>query len=368
MPTNMRIEPLSYDPSFEVIAPDEETTNRQITETMRSISQKTFDDTGHANRAVHAKAHALLTGEMKVLNGLPPIFAQGIFAASRTYPIVLRFSTTPGDILDDSVSLPRGLALKVIGVEGERLAGSEGMSTQDFLMINAPAFGAPDAKSFLRVLKLVAATTDRGEGLKKGLSAVLRGVEWAIESFGGKSGTLIALGGHPLTNPAGESYFTQVPMLYGPYMAKFSLVPVSSELQALTGAEIDLAGRPNGLREALKSFFAIHGGEWEFRVQLLTDREKMPVEDASIVWPEDLSPYIPIARLSVLPQSAHDEARHQRLDEAMAFSPWHGVEAHRPIGSVMRARKPVYVMSSQFRAEHNHCPISEPRSAEEIVL
>jgi hypothetical protein len=34
----------------------------------------------------------------------------------------------------------------------------------------------------------------------------------------------------------------------------------------------------------------------------------------------------------------------------------------------MRARKPVYVMSSQFRVEHNHCPISEPRSAEEIVL
>lgn len=96
MPANMRFEPLRYDPSFEVIAPDEETTNRQITETMRSISQKTFDDTGHANRAVHAKAHALLTGEMKVLDGLPPIFAQGIFAASRTYPIVLRFSTTPG--------------------------------------------------------------------------------------------------------------------------------------------------------------------------------------------------------------------------------------------------------------------------------
>jgi hypothetical protein len=44
---------------------------------------------------------------------------------------------------------------------------SEGMSTPNFLMINAPAFGAPDAKSFLSVLKLVAATTERGEGLKK---------------------------------------------------------------------------------------------------------------------------------------------------------------------------------------------------------
>jgi hypothetical protein len=75
----MRFEPLRYDPSFEVIAPDEETTNRQITETMRSISQKTFDDTGHANRAVHAKAHALLTGEMKVLDGSANFRARHFF-------------------------------------------------------------------------------------------------------------------------------------------------------------------------------------------------------------------------------------------------------------------------------------------------
>src|SRR5258708_6928935 len=41
----------------------------------------------------------------------------------------MRFSTIPGDILDDSVSTPRGLAIKVIGVEGERLEGSEARST-----------------------------------------------------------------------------------------------------------------------------------------------------------------------------------------------------------------------------------------------
>jgi hypothetical protein len=177
-------------------------------------------------------------------------------------------------------------------------------------------------------------------------------------SYQSRRGVLL----HPSSNA--------VRSLYGQVFVGACLVRIA----ALTGAEVDLAGRPNGLREALKSFFATHGGEWEFRAQLLTDREKMPVEDASIVWPEDLSPYIPIARLSVLPQSAHDEVRHQR-SWMRQWPSVPGTESKHigqlvqwPIGSVMRARKPVYVMSSQFRAEHNHCPISEPRSAEEIVL
>jgi hypothetical protein len=37
----------------------------------------------------------------------------------------MRFSTSPGDLLPDSVSTPRGLALKIFGVTGERLPGSE---------------------------------------------------------------------------------------------------------------------------------------------------------------------------------------------------------------------------------------------------
>lgn len=36
----------------------------------------------------------------------------------------MRFSTNPGDMLDDKVSTPRGLAIKLIGVEGARLPGS----------------------------------------------------------------------------------------------------------------------------------------------------------------------------------------------------------------------------------------------------
>ena len=63
--------------------------------------------------------------------------------------MVLRFSTIPGDILDDDISVPRGLAIKIIGVEGEHLPGAEDAVTQDFLMLNAPTFAASTPKVFL---------------------------------------------------------------------------------------------------------------------------------------------------------------------------------------------------------------------------
>ena len=332
--------PLRFDPSMEVIAPDEAETIQGLVDTMRSINQKTLDDSGHANRSVHAKAHALLKGEMRVRPGLPEPLAQGIFAAPRSYPVALRFSTNPGDILDDAISAPRGLAVKVVGVDGERLPGSDGLATQDFVMIDAPAFSAPDAKAFLKSLKTLAATTDKAEGAKKVLSAVARGAEKALEAVGGESATLIQLGGHPQTHPAGSTFYTQVPLLHGPYVAKVSVAPSSPELVALAGQTVDLKGNPDGLRAALRTFFAQHGGTWDVRVQLLTDRDSMPVEDASVPWPEEESPYVSVATITVPAQSSYDEAKHQALDEGLAFSPWDGRPAQTPRGGGVRAPPP----------------------------
>jgi len=44
----------------------------------------------------------------------------------------------------------------------------------------------------------------------------------------------------------------------------------------------------------------------------------------------------------------------------MGFSPWHGIEAHRPLGALMRMRKLAYAHSQQFRSERNRVPVSEP--------
>jgi hypothetical protein len=360
------IAPLKFRAGIEQAESDEAATADALVTTLRSISETTFKDGGHALRSVHAKSHALLKGEIEILAGLPQVLAQGLFAEPATYPVVTRISTIPGDILDDNVSVPRGLGLKIIGVPGARLDGSEDDTTQDFVMVNGPVFGAATGKAFLKNLKLLAATTDKAEGAKKVLSTVLQGVESLVEAFGGKSPTLVQMGGHPETNPLGETYFTQAPHLFGDYIAKFALFPLSPELTALTNAKVDLSGKPDGLRQAAIEFFKANGGVWELRVQLCTDIETMPVEDSTVQWPEDQSPYIAVARLMVKPQDAWSEARSKAVDDGLYFSPWHGLAAHRPLGSIMRLRKPAYRMSARFRSEHTGCPMREPRIRTDI--
>jgi hypothetical protein len=358
--------PLLYDPRYEVPEEHEAQTTAELVKTLLGISETTFKDSGHATRSVHAKSHGLLRAELRVLDDLPPVLAQGIFAKAGTYPVVMRLSTIPGDILDDSISTPRGLAIKVIGVAGERLEGSETAVTQDFTLVNGPVFASPGAKKFSDKLKLLAATTDKAPGLKKVLSAVFRGTEKALEAFGGESGTLKAIGGHPETHILGETFFSQVPILFGRYMAKISVAPVSAELAALTNAPLNVNGKPNGLREGVMEFFAETEAVWELRVQLCTDLEKMPIEDASVRWPEEISPFIAVARITARPQRAWSEARSALIDDGMSFTPWQGISAHRPLGSVMRVRKVAYEMSAKFRAQHNGKRIVEPRNLDEI--
>lgn len=146
-------------------------------------------------------------------------------------------------------------------------------------------------------------------------------------------------------------------------MAKMSLAPLSPELTALADMPLDLTGKPNGLREAVVDFFRENGGEWEMRVQLCTDLETMPIEDASVRWPEKQSPYVAVARITVPPQVAWSDARSTAVDDGLAFNPWHGLAAHRPLGSIMRARKAVYETSARFRQQHNQHKVEEPRAS-----
>jgi catalase len=52
------------------------------------------------------------------------VLAQGLFQTPGRRPVVMRVSTLPGDIHDDQVSTPRGLAVKLFDVAGERLPGA----------------------------------------------------------------------------------------------------------------------------------------------------------------------------------------------------------------------------------------------------
>jgi hypothetical protein len=352
------IAPIAYEPGFETIRQDEAEAIRTLRNAFAASVNEVAEASGHAYRAVHAKGHALLRGTLTVPDGLRAYHAQGLFAQPGRYAVLLRWSSPPAGQLPDGISTPRAVALKVLDVPGERLDTSRPGHSQDFLLVNAPAFALPDPQSLVPAAALLPASAEGFEGGKKLFSAVMRGVEGAIEALGGMSVTIKGIGGEPQRHPLGETYFSQTPFLYGPYMAKFALAPVSDALLALHGAPLD--NGDDAQRQALGAFFAGQGGEWELRVQLCTDLDEMPIEDASRAWPEDLSPYLAVARLAVEPQRSWDPAASPRLEDEIAFDPWNCVAQHRPLGAVNRARKEVMAVSREQRSSFNRCPIHEP--------
>lgn len=351
--------PVRYTPDLEHPEADEAATYAELRDTLRGIEETTAVDYGRGVRAVHAKAHALVKGVLTIRDGLPPELAQGLFARGGSYPAIARFSTSPGDLLDDSVTAPRGVALKLLGVEGEHVE-SEETGTQDFVMVDGPAFAAPTARKFLGNLKLLAATTDKAQGAKKLLSAALRAAEGTLEALGGESALLKNLGGAQSVHPLGETYFTQTAYRYGDYVAKLSLQPVSANLTALTGKHVRVIGRPDALREECNDVLLAGPVEWVLRVQLCRDADTMPIEDATVVWDEAESPFVEVARLRLEPQQGWTTGVSEPAEDRLRFSPWHCLAAHRPLGTINRARRDAYRMSSELRGSVNGCPMHPP--------
>ena len=353
--------PIRYTRDVETVQPEESETIEGLNGTFDTILETTAKNYQHAVRAVHAKSHGILQGTMTVAPGLAPELAQGLFATPGEHKVFMRLSTNAGDILPDTIALPRGLAIKILGAKGDRLPGAAG-DTQDFIMVNGNVFQAKDATKFLGNLKLLANTTDRLEGTKKVMSTVLGGINTALGAVGLESTTLASLGGAPNVDPLGETYFSVTPFRYGDYIAKFSLVPVSPSLTTLTGAKIEASEDPNAIRDTVRAEMTGTEAVWEFRVQLCRDLDKQPVEDPTTPWNEDDAPFQTVATIRAAPQNSWDPAQVQAVDEEMRFSVWTGLAAHQPLGNINRARKETYAHSADFRAGFNKCPIHEPQA------
>jgi len=354
------LSPVPFHAGMEQPEADEAETIDALRDVFLDMARTVAAAEGHAHRAVHAKGQALLKGRLQIADGLPEELAHGLFAAPGTYEAVMRFSSPPAEQLPDTVSTPRAIALKILGVPGERMAESEEQHSQDFLMVNGPAFTSPGPKGFLRSTKLLAATTERMPRTKAVISAALRGGERLLEAAGGGSGKIKGMGGEPQTHPMGETFFSQVPFRFGPYVAKFCLRPVSATLQSLSGAPVE--NSEDSQRDAIQEALASGRAElvWELCAQLCRDEQTMPIEDASVEWPQEQSPFIAVATLHVPPQVSWDDAESPGIEDRLAFSPWHALQAHRPLGALNRARRVVMAASRAHRSQHNGCPLHEP--------
>ena len=88
-----------YSDSVETPTTHETEVIQGIIQSMTRESQTVAGRDGKAVRASHAKSTGLLKGELRVLHGLPPALAQGLFSVPRTYPVVVRLAQGPGAVL-----------------------------------------------------------------------------------------------------------------------------------------------------------------------------------------------------------------------------------------------------------------------------
>lgn len=358
--------PVRYTPEVEQLLPNEAELLTQTGETVLGMAQAVRRGHGHAMHATHAKAAGLLKGELLVADNLPPELAQGLFAQPGRYDVLVRYAPGPSDPVSDKASGQRGMSLKVLGVEGPHLLESRETTTQDWVLALDPAFVASTAEDFLRTFRRFAA---KSPGVPESLivagSRLARGAEAVLETVGLESSNLRFFG-RPPQHPASEVYYSQAPVRYGDYIAKLAVFPTPETLAAIGDPTLATSHDDEAQRHALQAYYAQHAGIYEVRVQLCTDLQTMPVEDAAVVWPEAQSPYRTVARLVLPRQAAYSEARRQYMDERLAFNPVHALEAHRPLGSIMRVRTKVYIQAQDFRQQVNGVAPAEPRSHAEV--
>lgn len=357
--------PIPYTPDIEIVGADEAALIDEIVQQMAASSRCAFERHRHAIRDAHAKSNGLLKGELTVHGDLPAELRQGVFAQPRTYPVVARLSSAPSDIHSDQIPAARGFALKLIGVDGERLAPEIGGANQDFLMVNFPALAFGTIAKYRRMLSLLEANSHAPDTFQRLLAGTAHGAKQLLESLGGTPGATLDGLARDNHHPLGENYHTQAAIRFGAYLAKLSLQPGSDSVRSLTGRPVDDVQYAS-LRDVVSGHFAEHGAEYTLSAQLCTDLATMPVEDAAIAWPEELSPQRAIATLRFAPQSTAHPARQVYGDDVLSFNPWNGVAAHQPLGGIMRIRRAAYERSTAFRHAMNARPRVEPSQASDI--
>jgi hypothetical protein len=306
-----------------------------LAEQLRGLQRKRAASRGRTHRALHAKGQAPVEARFTVLPDLPEYARVGLFASARTFPAYVRFSNGAGVHLPDTKPDVRGIAIKLLDVPGEKIiVGLEKASTQDFLLIQSPATPFRNADEFVwfvvaaaqPALLLPRALVHLGPARALGLVRQLtRGLS------------------RPVASLATSRYFSALPVKYGPYAVKYALTPRSAVLQDAT------PGRsPEYLTEELAVRLGKGTVEYDFDVQFFVDERKTPIEDASVEWRVEDSPFVTIGRLTLTQQDLGSPQGRELAGriERMSFDPWHATEDFRPLGNMMRARKAAYRLST----------------------
>ena len=372
----MSMEFVRYSDEIETFDPDLDELTDQIIEWWKKKvgdSPKT-EGTGQALRGAHSKSFGFVRAEVEFLRDLDTPYAQGIYAKPGNHDALLRFSSSGGHLATDAQLGPgQGLAIKIFDVEGTKLVDDEPQSpTFDLVLKNNPIFIANTARHYLQTQEIVDSSAEylaRGkEGFHELLTDVLTGKgtyersDWAWDEL--FAFVKVALR-TPVTNPLLTRFSTMASVRHGDYIAKVRVAPAAESAAHAIHREIDLKSGPDVFRSTIVDELQARAFDFDLQVQLATDLEKMPVNDATVEWPEDLSPFVTVGRVHLPRQDISDPENFEKGD-LLAFNQWRVTSAHRPLGEIMKVRR-IYSASAKVRRTLNHQSQAEPASADEVM-
>lgn len=297
-------------------------------------------------RDAHAKAHGCVQAQVSVATDLDPALRQGVFSEpGKTWQAWMRLSNGNAYPQFDNMKDARGMAIKLLGVPGDQLLPSQqGRGEQDFVMFNHANFFVSDVAEYRQN---VAAQADG-----KKVMAFLPGWDprqWQVRHLFIALATLSEAPPSPLLT----TYFSVSPYKFGNLNAKFRVTPEAGTCPAYTPPAQN-RDVPNFLRSALYQQLSTDRQPACFALQIQTQdaTRYMPIEDTSVQWKESDAPFQTVAHIQV-PAQDFDTPEQNLMCDNLSFSPWHGIEAHRPIGGINRLRKAVYEAVSAYRLERN---------------
>ena len=328
----------------EVLNPDESADADRLATDLSNKIQRDYHR-GGARRDAHPKAHGCVKAKFNILADLPVELQAGVFRAGQSYDTIIRFSNgSPNAVGDDNSGDTRGMAIKILDAAGDKLfADPAHPDAQDFILISSPYFFVNGSAGYTEFFRIV------NDG---GLLSLFK-----IPFILGLGGTINAgkMLSQKIDNPLDVKYYSVTPYQLGmpaqKQVVKYSTKPCAPVAQAQAG------DGPNFLRDAMQQHLGAGPACFIFGVQLRPDNS-YSIEDVITEWPEEVVPFMDVARIEI-PQQEFDTAAQNEACESMSYNPWHSIEAHRPLGTVNRMRRVVYEIISELRFEMNDVSLKE---------
>lgn len=332
----------------EYIDANEDAIIAEMLEKMQSQMKRMYKDT-KVPRQIHTKMHGCVKAAFIVEPDLPEELRVGIFKEEKTYHAWVRFSNSSTKPKPDSKKDIRGIAIKLMGVPGEKLLNDQHLEeTQDFLLMSSETFFSRNLKQFRRTLD-----SSVSWFVTRLILYFLNPFHWGILRRLIKSMV-------PCTNPLDMKYWSTQPYQYGESTkaVKYFLRPSPYNTIVNENTADD-----NYLRINMAQTLISNEVEFDFCVQFQTNPDTMPIEDPTVAW---TSPFYKVATLKIVPQ-VFDTREKLLFGENLSFNSWHCLPAHRPLGSFNRARKRVYEEMSKFRHKENNIQVFEPKDTPDFL-